>query len=82
MKRLLKVERDTAHGESIYLYYSSAKVERTIDLNEAGSMTMDLDRRGRVVGIELIDPTNGDLELLIRVAKKQKLSLEGLFSFA
>ena len=84
MIKLLNVTRETAGGTSmLYLSYAPRqKVSRTLTVAEDGSIAIDLDAEGNVLGIELIGAGTADFAKLVKIAEERHLSLDGLFSYA
>ena len=64
-------------GGSTYLHYGDTPVAETVSLNEAGSVVIDFDADGEVVGIKVVDAGGQTAELLRQIALDHNLLLEG-----
>ena len=84
MKTLERVTRESVGGRTmLYLSYQiGARVARTIEVAESGSVTIDVDAEGETIGIELLAPGVVQLEILTHIARERDLSLDGLFTYA
>jgi len=78
VRKLLEVTHDS-EADALYLYYSHTPITHQLNLHQECSLNVDLDANDEVVGIELLSPTNIELEMLVRFANEHDLSLEGLF---
>jgi hypothetical protein len=79
MKPLLKVTRERRPPHSMYLRYSDAPVAETSSLDgDDHYVNVDLDTKGEIVGIEIVFPDDGSVELAVSYALERGLSLTGL----
>jgi uncharacterized protein YuzE len=80
MKPIIEVTHDEAGGvRPMYIYYSHEPVTKTVDCDDEGSVSLDFDTNGEVVGIEILHPGDDEIALAIETAKKYGLSLSGVF---
>lgn len=63
----------------MYIYYSRAPVAKTLNCMPDGSVAIDFDAHGNVVGIEILHPGDEEIALVVQLAKKYSLSLSGVF---
>lgn len=84
MKSLIDVERSNDQGVMcLYLRYSHEKIIRpTRSLDAEGSINVDYDERGEIVGIEIIDVDDESAALVARFANEHNLGLAGVFGRA
>jgi uncharacterized protein YuzE len=85
MKPLIEVERNREEisGQryySMYLRYSNGDpMPPTKMLDPAGSVNVDFDAKGDIVGIELVHVNDSTVAIATRFANEQGLGLAGVF---
>jgi uncharacterized protein YuzE len=80
MKRIIQVSHEDADGvRPMYIYYSHAPVAKTVNCMPDGSVAIDFDAQGSVVGIELLHPGDEEIGVVVQLAKEYDLSLSGVF---
>lgn len=82
VKRLIEVTRETGTSvpHSMFLRYEAEPPERTISLDgDDHYVNVDLTNSGDVVGIEIAFPDDESIDLVVKYAHENGLSLAGVF---
>ncbi len=84
MRSVVDVERSSDSGVvCLYLRYSYGNIVRpTTSLDDEGSVNVDYDAQGEIVGIEIIDVDDESVALATRFANEHNLGLAGAFGHA
>ncbi|HEX5274184.1 MAG TPA: DUF2283 domain-containing protein [Candidatus Rubrimentiphilum sp.] len=84
MRPVIDVERSTDRGVvCLYLRYSYGNVvPPTKSLDAEGSVNVDYDAKGEIVGIEIIDVDDESVALTTQFANEHGLGLAGAFGRA